>query len=70
MAGTRTAGYVFDPDMDDNLHEVYFGATRSVKTFALTNRAIQKVEVEGADAVLIFDQTGGFTPTEIDKHIG
>ena len=68
--GTRAAGYMFKPEMDDNFHEVYFGATRSGKTFALTNRAIQKVEVEGADAVLIFDQTGGFTPTEIDKHIG
>ncbi len=68
--GTRAAGYMFNPDMDDNLHEVYFGATRSGKSFALTNRAVQKVEVEGADAVLIFDQTGGFTPTEIDKHIG
>ena len=56
--------------MDENLHEVYFGATRSGKTFALTNRAVQKVEVEGADVVIIFDQTGGFTPTEIDKHIG
>lgn len=68
--GTRAAGYVFNPDDDDNLHEVYFGATRSGKTFALTNRTVQKVEVEGADAVLIFDQTGGFSPTEIDKHIG
>ncbi|HRU98775.1 MAG TPA: hypothetical protein P5092_15240 [Ruminococcus sp.] len=68
--GTRVAGYVFNPDMDENLHEVYFGATRSGKTFALVNRAVEKVVVEGADVVLIFDQTGGFTPTEIDKHIG
>jgi len=68
--GTRAAGYIFKPDMDDNLHEVYFGATRSGKTFALVNRALQKVRFEGADAVIIFDQTGGFTPTEIDKHIG
>ena len=68
--GTRAAGYVFKPDMDDNLHEVYFGTTRSGKTFALVNRAVEKVEVEGIDAVIVFDQTGGFTPTEIDKHIG
>ena len=68
--GTRAAGYVFNPDMDDNFHEVYFGATRSGKTFALVNRALQKVIFEGADAVIIFDQTGGFTPTEIDKHVG
>ncbi len=68
--GTRAAGYMFNPDMDDNLHEVYFGATRSGKTFALVNRAVEKVVAEGADVVLIFDQTGGFTPTEIDKHIG
>ncbi len=67
---TKTAGYVFTPDMDENLHEVYFGATRSGKTFALVNRSIEKVEVEGADAVIIFDQTGGFSPLEIDKHIG
>lgn len=68
--GTRVAGYVFTPDMDDNFHEVYFGATRSGKTFALVNRSIQKVVIEGTDVVIIFDQTGGFTPTEIDKHIG
>lgn len=68
--GTRAAGYVFNPDIDDNFHEVYFGYTRSGKTFALTNRAIQKVEAEGADAVIIYDQTGGFSPAEIDKHIG
>lgn len=68
--GTKAAGYVFKPDADDNLHEVYFGYTRSGKTFALTNRAIQKVEPEGADAVIIFDQTGGFSPTEVDKHVG
>ena len=68
--GTRVAGYVFNPDMDDNLHEVYFGATRSGKTFALVNRALQKVRFDGADAVIILDQTGGFTPTEIDKHVG
>ena len=68
--GTRVAGYMFNPDMDDNFHEVYFGYTRSGKTLALTNRAIQKVEAERADAVIIYDQTGGFSPTEIDKHIG
>ena len=68
--GTRVAGYVFNPDMDDNFHEVYFGATRSGKTFALVNRALQKVRFEGADAVIIFDQTGGFTMAEIDKHVG
>lgn len=68
--GSRTAGYVFNPDMDDNFHEVYFGTSRSGKTYALTNRSIQKVEVEGTDAVIIFDQTGGFSPTEVDKHIG
>lgn len=68
--GTRAAGYVFEPDDDDNLHEVYFGYTRSGKTFALTNRAIQKVEAEGADAVIIFDQTGGSSVAEVDKHIG
>ena len=68
--GSRSAGYLFNPDRDDNLHEVYFGYTRSGKTFALTNRAIQKFEVESADAVIIFDQTGGFSPSEIDKHIG
>ncbi|SEH50550.1 hypothetical protein SAMN02910265_01053 [Ruminococcus flavefaciens] len=68
--GTRVAGYVFNPDMDDNFHEVYFGYTRSGKTFAMTNRAVQMVEIEGADAVLIFDQTGGFSPEEVDKHIG
>ena len=67
--GARAAGYLFNPDDDDNLHEEYFGYTRSGKTFALTNRAIQKVEIEGADAVIIFDQTGGFSPTEVDKHI-
>lgn len=68
--GTRIAGYVFKPEMDDNFHEVYFGATRSGKTFALVNRAIEKVEVEGTDVVIIFDQTGGFTQKEIEKHIG
>lgn len=68
--GTRAAGYVIKPDMDDNFHEVYFGATRSGKTFALVNRALQKVRFEGADAVIIFDQTEGFTPKEIEKHIG
>lgn len=68
--GTRAAGYMFNPDMDDNLHEVYFGATRSGKTFALVNRVLQKVRFEGADAVIIFDQTEGFTPKEIKKHIG
>ena len=68
--GTRAAGYVFNPDVDDNFHEVYFGATRSGKTFALVNRAVEKVKVEGTEVVLIFDQTGGFTPPEIDKHIG
>ena len=68
--GTKAAGYVFTPDMDDNLHEVYFGATRSGKTFASVHRALQKVRFEGADAVIVFDQTGGFTPTEIDKHVG
>ena len=70
MKGTRAAGYVLTSDMDENLHEVYFGTSRSGKTFALTNRAIEKVVVEGADGVIIFDQTGGFIPTEIDKHIG
>ena len=68
--GTRAAGYVFDPDIDDNFHEVYFGATRSGKSFALVNRALQKIKFEGADAVIIFDQTEGFTPKEIEKHIG
>ena len=68
--GTRAAGYIFKPDMDDNLHEVYFGATRSGKTIALVNRVLQKVRFEGADAVIIFDQTEGFTPKEIKKHIG
>ena len=68
--GTRAAGYVFNPDMDDNFHEVYFGATRSGKTFALVNRALQNVRYDGADAVIIFDQTEGFTPKEIKKHIG
>ena len=68
--GTRAAGYIFKPDMEDNLHEVYFGATRSGKTFALVNRVLQKVRFEGADAVIIFDQTEGFTPKEIKKHIG
>ena len=68
--GARAAGYVFNPDMDDNFHEVYFGATRSGKTFALVNRALQKVRFEGADAVIIFDQTEGFTLKEIEKHIG
>ena len=68
--GTKAAGYVFKPDDDENLHEVYFGYTRSGKTFALTNRAIQKVEAEGAYAAIIFDQTGGFSLAEIDKHIG
>lgn len=67
---TRAAGYVFEPDMDDNLHEVYFGATRSGKTFALVNRAVEKIVVEGTDVVIIFDQTGGFSSQEIDKHIG
>lgn len=68
--GTKAAGYVFKPDDDDNLHEVYFGYTRSGKTFALTNRAIQKVEAEGSDAVIILDQTGGSSMAEVDKHIG
>ena len=68
--GSRVAGYVFKPDMDDNLHEVDFGTTRSGKTFALVNKALQKVRFEGADAVIIFDQTEGFTPKEIEKHIG
>ena len=68
--GTRAAGYVFDPDIDDNFHELYFGATRSGKSFALVNRALQKIKFEGADAVIIFDQTEGFTPKEIEKHIG
>jgi hypothetical protein len=68
--GTRAAGYVFNPDDDDNRHEDYFGYTRSGKTFAMINRSIQKVEVEGADAVIIFDQTGGFSPSEVDKHVG
>ncbi len=68
--GTKAAGYVFKPDDDDNLHEVYFGYTRSGKTFALTNRAIQKVEAEGSDAVIILDQTGGSSVAEVDKHIG
>lgn len=68
--GTRAAGYVFEPDMDDNFHEVYFGATRSGKTFALVNRAVEKIVVEGTDVVIIFDQTGGFSSQEIDKHIG
>lgn len=67
---TKAAGYVFKPDDDDNLHEVYFGATRSGKTFALTHRAISKVCFESANAVIIFDQTGGFTPNEVAKHIG
>ena len=67
--GTKTAGYVFIPDMDENLHEVYFGATRSGKTFATVNRALFKVKFEGANAVVIFDQTGGFSPTEVEKHI-
>ena len=68
--GTKAAGYVFNPDMDENFHEVYFGTTRSGKTFASVHRALQKVRFEGADAVIVFDQTGGFTPTEIDKHVG
>lgn len=68
--GTKAAGYVFNPDMDENFHEVYFGTTRSGKTFALVNRVLQKVRFEGTDAVIVFDQTGGFTPTEIDKHVG
>lgn len=68
--GTRAAGYVFKPEHDDNPHEGYFGYTRSGKTFAMTNRSIQKVVVEGADVVIIFDQTGGFSTTEVDKHIG
>ena len=68
--GTRAAGYVFKPEEDDNPHEGYFGYTRSGKTFAMTNRSIQKVVVEGADAVIIFDQTGGFSTAEVDKHIG
>ena len=68
--GTRAAGYVFKPEQDDNPHEGYFGYTRSGKTFAMTNRSIQKVVVEGADAVIIFDQTGGFSTAEVDKHIG
>lgn len=67
--GTRAAGYVFNLEDDDNPHEAYSGYTRSGKTFAMTNRAIQKVVVEGADAVIIFDQTGGFSPAEVDKHI-
>ena len=68
--GTRVAGYVFTPEADDNTHEVYFGTSRSGKSFALVNRVIEKVEVEGTDFVPIFDQTGGLTPIEIDKHIG
>lgn len=68
--GTKAAGYVFNPDMNENFHEVYFGTTRSGKTFASVHRALQKVRFEGADAVIVFDQTGGFTPTEIDKHVG
>lgn len=68
--GTKAAGYVVTPDMDENLHEVYFGATRSGKTFALVNRALVKMKFEGEDAVIIFDQTGGFSTAEIDKHIG
>lgn len=68
--GTRAAGYVFKTDQDDNPHAGYFGYTRSGKTFAMTNRSIQKVVVEGADAVIIFDQTGGFSTAEVDKHIG
>ena len=68
--GTKAAGYVFKPDMDVNLMEVYFGFTRSGKTYALVNRSLSKVEVEGVNVEIIFDQTGGFTPTEIDKHIG
>ena len=67
---TRAAGYVFIPEVDDNTHEVFFGTSRSGKSFALVNRAVEKVVIEGADVVYIFDQTGGFTPTEIDKHIG
>ena len=68
--GTRAAGYMFIPEADDNTHEVFFGTSRSGKSFALVNRAVEKVVIEGADVVYIFDQTGGFTPTEIDKHIG
>lgn len=68
--GDKIAGYVFNSDMDDNFHEVYFGATRSGKTFALVNRAVEKAEVEETDAIIIFDQTESFTPKEIEKHIG
>ena len=40
---TRAAGYVFKPDIDYNFNEGFFGYTRSGKTFAEINRAIQKI---------------------------
>ena len=67
---TRAAGYVFKPDIDYNFNEGFFGYTRSGKTFAEINRAIQKIEFEGADAVIILDHTGSFSQAEIDNHIG
>lgn len=68
--GTRAAGYVFNPEADDNTHEVFFGTSRSGKSFALVNRSMEKITLEDADVVIMFDQAEGFTQTEVEKHIG
>lgn len=65
--GTKAAGYVFQPDMDVNRHEYYFGTTRSGKTFSLVQASLFRAVAN--ETVVIFDQTGAYTENELKKHI-
>lgn len=66
--GSKVAGYVLNAEMDINRHEMYFGISRSGKSFALLQTALMRAKQ--GETVLIFDQSGSFTESELEKHLG
>ena len=64
----KVAGYVLDESVDVNLHEAYFGITRSGKSYALLQTAL--LRAKRGEKVIIFDQSGNFTERELSKHLG
>lgn len=67
---TKAAGYIFTSDMDINRHKAISGKSRIGKTHNLSHEALSRVCYEGEDAVIIFDLSDGFNPSEFQKHIG
>lgn len=66
--GCNGAAGVFISDTIDEAESMYIsGQTRSGKTYFLVQQAV--IRAETGKKVIIFDQTGAFSPDELKKHL-